>query len=99
MARRIQTTKRFNIKVSRVYDYVTVNWGVKTADNFRKKLVNRVLQMQQHPGIGRPSSKKPHIRRVLVGKQNILYYSNKRSRLYLHNMFSSYSDPNKNPYG
>jgi plasmid stabilization system protein ParE len=99
MARRIQTTKRFNIKVSRVYDYVNENWGVTVADGFLEKLDNRVLQMLNHPGIGRPSSKKPHIRRVLIGRQNILYYSSKRSRIAIHNMFSSYGDPNRNPYG
>lgn len=99
MARRFETAKRFKIKVSRTYNYVLENWGVIPANNFLEKLKLRFGQIEKHPGIGRPSGKKPKIRRILVGKQNILYYSSKRSKTSIHNMFSPYADPDKNPYG
>ena len=99
MERRFETTIRFRVKAIRTFDYVLENWGVRVAYNFVDKLDTRLLQIKKYPEIGRPSGKNPKVRRILVGKQNILYYSNKRSVTLINNMFSSYGDPGKNPYG
>jgi plasmid stabilization system protein ParE len=99
MAQRIKATKRFNLKLNRTYHYVMENCGVLAAEKFAEKVKNRIEMMKKYPEFGRPSSKKPNVRRLLVSKQNILYYSNKKSKTSIHNMFSSYGDPNKNPYG
>jgi plasmid stabilization system protein ParE len=99
MANRVKTAKRFIVKANRTYDYIIDNWGVVAAEKFAEMVNRKILLLRKYPEFGRPSSKKPNVRRLLVGKQNLLYYSNKKSKTSIHNMFSSYGDPNKNPYG
>lgn len=98
MAQRIIILKRAEQKVKKVYAYLLEKWSEKVADEFYKKFEKTVHTISLQPGIGRPSTKKPGIRRKLVTKHNCLYYRIKDDSVIIINMLDTRRNPMKNPY-
>jgi plasmid stabilization system protein ParE len=98
MAYKIQTGKPASERIIRIYNYIGLNWGSRTADKFFDKLAFRVRQIHKHPEIGRPSKKKSQFRRITVAKFNIIYYRIKGSTIIIESLYDSRADPQKNPY-
>ena len=98
MAQRIIILKRAEQKIKKVYAYLLENWNEKVADEFYNKFENTVKSISLQPGIGRPSAKRPDIRRKLVTKHNCLYYRIKNDSIIIINILDTRRNPKKNPY-
>ena len=98
MAYKLQIDPQVKKEVIRLYDYIVDNWGFKAADKFYGKVEFKIEQIIRHPGIGRPSKKKPDFRKILVAKRNIIYYKIKDTEIRVENLLNAYADPQQNPY-
>ena len=99
MAYKLQVDPQVKKEVTRIYDYIVENWGFKAADKFYGKVEFKIEQIIRHPGIGRPSKKKPAFRKILVAKRNIIYYKILGAEIWIENLLNAYGDPGNNPYG
>ncbi len=98
MAQKIIVLKRTEQKVRQVYTYLLEKWNEKVADEFYEKFEQTVQLIALHPGIGRPSSKLPGIRRKLITKHNCIYYRIKNDAIIIINMLDTRQNPKKNFY-
>jgi plasmid stabilization system protein ParE len=98
MAHKIKITKRFQIKVAQTYEYIADEWGFSVADVFYNKIILRLNVIQQHPHYGRPSKKRPEIRRSLLGRYNIIYYRIQSNTIVVVNLINAKRNPKRNPY-
>jgi plasmid stabilization system protein ParE len=98
MAYTIQIHPQAQKEIIRIYKYIVDNWGFKAADKFYGKVEFKIEQIIRHPGIGRPSKKKPDFRKLLVAKRNIMYYYIEGTGIWIENLLNAYADPEKNPY-
>ncbi len=98
MAHKIKINKRFQIKVAKTYEYIASEWGFSVADAFYDKLLLRLDIIQQHSHFGRPSKKKPEIRKTILGKYNIIYYRIHKETIIVVNLLNSKQNPKRNPY-
>ncbi len=98
MAQRVIILKRTEQKVKKVYVYLLENWSQKVADEFYGKFEKTIRDISAHPEIGRPSARRPDIRRKLVTKHNCFYYRIKDDSVIIINMLDTRRNPTKNPY-
>ena len=61
----------------------------KIADEFYVKFEKTIHKISLYPEIGRPSAKRPDIRKKLITKQNCLYYRIKKNSVIVINMLDT----------
>jgi len=98
MAQRIIILKRAENKVKKVYAYLLENWSEKIADEFYVNFEKTIHKISLYPEIGRPSAKRPDVRKKLITKHNCLYYRIKKNSVIVINMLDTRRNPKKNPY-
>ena len=98
MAYKIKINKRFEIKVAKTYEYLVNEWGFSVADAFYDKIFLKLSILQQQPFIGKVSKKQPAIRRLLLGKYNIIYYRIDGDTIVVTNLLNAKRNPKHNPY-
>ncbi len=98
MAYKIIVKKRFTNKVVRLLNYLETQWGKSVADNFLKKIENRLDTLSEQPFIGVPSDVSQSVRSILITKHNRLYYRIKGNRIEVVNMYDTRMNPKSNPY-
>jgi plasmid stabilization system protein ParE len=98
MAQRVIILKRTEQKVRKVYAYLFDNWNEKIADEFYEKFEKTIHLIAIHPRIGRPSAKRPQVRRKLITKHNCVYYRIKKNAVIIINMLDTRQNPKNNPY-
>jgi plasmid stabilization system protein ParE len=84
--------------VAKTYEFIVKQWGYSVADAFYARLLNKLNILEKQPFIGKISTKRPEIRRVLLEKHNIIYYYIDRDTIVLVNFLNSKKDPKQNPY-
>jgi plasmid stabilization system protein ParE len=98
MVYKIKVNRRFEVKVAKTYEFIVKEWGYSVGDAFYARLLNKLNILQKQPFIGKISTKRPAIRRVLLEKHNIIYYYIDRDTIVLVNFLNSKKDPKRNPY-
>jgi plasmid stabilization system protein ParE len=98
MACKIKSSKRFEVKVAKTYEYILDEWGLLAADDFLDRLLYKLYTLQRHPFIGRLTKKRPSIRRLLLEKHNIIYYRIDGDTIFLVSFRNSKTNPKRNPY-
>lgn len=98
MAYKIVWTENALEDVYSVYDYLQRNWSARVAGKFLDKCIYWINLISNYPDIGRASHKDASIKRVLVSKQNALYYKVESNIIYLIDLIDTRQDPAKNPF-
>ena len=98
MAYQVIYKKRFSNKLVKLLKYLEKDWDQKVASDFLIKLERRIDTIRKYPLIGKPSSKNPEIRAILISKHNRLYYKFSNSRITIMNMYDTRANPKNSPY-
>lgn len=59
MACKIKSSKRFEVRVAKTYEYILDEWGLLAADDFLDRLLYKLYTLQRHPFIGRITKSDP----------------------------------------
>jgi plasmid stabilization system protein ParE len=94
----VQINRRFEINLTKIYAYISREWGLKVADEFYKKIMTRMNLLKKHPFAGPPSKKRPNTRCILAGNHNRIYYRVQGNIITILAIFDTRIDPNRNPY-
>jgi plasmid stabilization system protein ParE len=84
--------------VQQLYAYIATEFGNKAADNFLERLYIRIYSLSVTPFSGVVVPKQKDVRRIIVSKQNKLYYRVKGKTVTVLILFSSKQNPKKNRY-
>lgn len=87
-------------------DFVTIlthlreNWSDDMADRFRETAYKKIDLLVSMPEMGIESANYPTVRRILVARQNALYYQYTPSNpvVFLLRIFDTRANPTENPY-
>lgn len=74
MAYQIKVSKRFRSKALKIYIWLADKWNFSVADEYYDKVEKKLHLLETQPLVGRPSGRKPEIRRTTITKHTILYY-------------------------
>jgi plasmid stabilization system protein ParE len=78
--------------------YLRENWGETVAEKFLAMVESKISILVQQPEFGRPSSKYPDVRKVLVGKRQMMYYRLKENEIEIAAFFDQKMDISKNRF-
>jgi toxin ParE1/3/4 len=84
--------------LQRIIDYLTENWSEKDADNFLEKLFIRLDILSKSPLIGKKSDKLSSVRRIVITKRNLLFYTVEGDNIIIQDIFDTRQDPSKSPF-
>lgn len=98
MAYKIKLSKLFLSKTIKLINYLEKKWGRRVAEEFKKRLDRRILQISETPQIGTNSIKLPNVKRIVLTKHNKLFYKIKGNTIYIITLFDTRQDPKKNKY-
>lgn len=76
--------------------YLESEWSQQIAEKFVTIFYQKVDLVAAFPFVGVASSKDKSIRKILITKQNALYYQLIGNRIVLLNIFDTRQNPNKN---
>lgn len=74
--------------LSNVLSYLSENWTEREIANFSKKLHKRLATISQFPISFPKSRNKPNVRRSVLSKNNIIYYSIKDDKIVILRLVS-----------
>ncbi len=98
MAYKIILSKLFLNKTIKLINYLEKKWGRKVAEEFKKELDGKILQISETPDIGINSIKVFNVKRIVITKHNKLFYKIKGNTIYIITLFDTRQDPKKNKY-
>ena len=81
-----------------ILDYLTENWSEKDADNFLEKLFLRIDILSKSPLIGKKSDKLSSVRRIVITKRNLLFYTVEGDNIIIQDIFDTRQNPSKSPF-
>jgi len=84
--------------LQRIIDYLTENWSEKDADNFLEKLFIRLDILSKSPLIGKKSDKLSSVRRIVITKRNLLFYTVEGDNIIIQDIFDTRQNPSKSPF-
>lgn len=98
MALRVITKKRFETKVKKLLEYLVMNWYDEVADDFTKRLNNKIVLLSKKPFLGKPVPTLANTRTILITKHNRIYYRLQGNSIIFLNMFDTRRNPKRNPF-
>lgn len=98
MARKIVWTKNANDDLQKIILYLKNEWSKEIAYNFEKKLLLRIDLISKFPHLGKQSIAFPEIRKIVINKQNSLYYIVEDDIVSLLNIFDTRQNPDKSKH-
>ena len=90
--------KAFNNRISNLLEYLEKEWNKEVADDFLKKLDNRISTLRLYPFIGSPSRTVKDVRGILITKHNKLFYRVSGNKILLLTLVDTRQNPKKNRY-
>lgn len=81
--------------LEKIIRYLEENWTVKEISAFSVELDRCIKIISQNPEAFPNSNVKPQLRKVVINKQNTLYYSVVGNTVKLVNIFDTRQDPKK----
>jgi plasmid stabilization system protein ParE len=94
----VEWTDDFEKQFRKIIEYLKVEWSEQAALEFSETFLNLLELINTHPYISVESHKYKSVRRILVTKQNVLYYRVKGNTIYLLELFDTRQDPSKNKF-
>lgn len=88
-------SKRAQNSLEKVIRYLEENWSETDVKNFALKLERCILILEKNPEAFPKSQRKPALRRVVITKQNTLYYFIKGHSVFLVKIFDTRQNPKK----
>lgn len=88
-------SKRALNNLAKIISYLEENWTEREIRNFAVKVDRCVAILEKNPEAFPKSWIKPDLRRVVITKQNTLYYSVKGNIIFLVNIFDTRQNPKK----
>jgi plasmid stabilization system protein ParE len=76
-----------------ILDYLTENWTQKEIHNFVRRLDKRLELIAINPRLFPKTTKRKNVRRSVLTKQTVIYYSTKENVINIVTLF----DPRQNP--
>jgi addiction module RelE/StbE family toxin len=98
MAKEIIWTKNALDDLKDIVDYLKQEWSQKSAEKFIDKCFTKIKILSHYPLIGLPSKKITNARRILISKQQSLYYRIDEDKIFLLDFFDLRQDPEKSKY-
>jgi plasmid stabilization system protein ParE len=98
MALTIITKKRFESKVKKVIEYLVLHWYDEVADEFKRKLIKKMLLLTERHYIGKRVNKLPGVRTTLITRHNRIYYRVEKHSIIFIDMLDTRMNPKKNPF-
>jgi plasmid stabilization system protein ParE len=94
----IEWTNDFEEQFKGVIKYLKNEWSEKAALEFSETFLSLLTLINTHPYISIESAKYKGVRRILVTKQNVLYYRVEGNTIYLLELFDTRQNPTKNKF-
>ena len=91
-------SEEFYLDVAEIVKYLVDNWGLSTADNFINEINEKSAILASYPDLGRPSKKAPAIRKIIISKNNWLYYKISDEAIIFARVISQKKNPLSNPF-
>jgi plasmid stabilization system protein ParE len=98
MAYKIIYSEEIRISLTSILYYLENRWSHKVAQDFFLIFLKKVENLSRSPNTGSKTGKNPDIRKTIITKHNILYYSVKNDRLELLDIFFAKRNPKKNTF-
>ena len=98
MGKRVIWKKRPLRQVRAIENYLRIEFGGKSVDDFLAKMERKMEQLCKYPDSGHLTRFKT-VRRVRIGKHNSFYYRVSGSKLIILFIWDGRMEPEKNPYG
>lgn len=98
MARRIVWSKNATDDLQRIIQYLKREWSNEIAYKFEKKLFLRIDLISKFPKLGKQSDNLPKIRKLVITKQNSMYYKVDDEFVIILNLFDNRQSPDKLEY-
>lgn len=98
MAYKIIVTKNAEHDFEEIISHIRKEWSDSIAHEFTLKVISAVDILSLLPFIGVKSEKYPSIRRIVITRQNTLYYKVIKKQVILLKLFDNRRNPGSNPY-
>jgi len=98
MERRIITTPEFRRKLSRILEYIEMEFGRKVVLDFMSRLDLQLRLISEHAEVGRQVQTRKNVRSILLNPHNKIYYKIYPSRITLLNIIDFRRHPDRNPF-
>lgn len=79
-------------------DYFVKEGQIQAAENFRTRVIERVIFIGKYPEAGRPTARRKYLRFILIDDYRRLYYRFTSKTITLLAVFDARQDPDKAPY-
>lgn len=95
MSRKVFVSKTAKRKLNSLFEYLVIEWSVKTKKDFVKKLDDSIEIIRNQPEIFPKSKKGNNLRKCVVTKQTTLYYRFNAEKIHIVTLFDTRQHPNK----
>ena len=98
MVSNIVFTKRAERAFYEIATFLEQNLSISAAQKFATNVDTKIKRLQEHPFIGRPSSKAKTVRKINISKNIQMMYRIVGKTLIISNFFDTRQDPNKSRF-
>ena len=93
--RKLVLTDRAKLNIKSLLDYLELSWSVRVREKLADKLLKNMKTIQGKPELFPKSDHNSKIRKCVILKQSILYYSFDDYSVVIIALFDTRQDPNK----
>lgn len=93
--RKLVLTNRAKFNIKSLLEYLELSWSVKVREKQADNLLKTMRMLQGNPEMFPKSDHNLKIRKCVISKQSILYYSFNQNSVVIISLFDTRQDPNK----
>lgn len=97
MGYKVIYSEHFQFKLIATTEYIADRFSLKTAADFLNEMEFKIERLQEQPLIGR-ISKQSDVRKLKVGKYNLIYYRITKECIEILDLFDQRQHPDKSKY-
>ena len=98
MVQKVVFTKTAERSFEEIASFLEVNISISTAHKFANDVDSKISRLQEHPLIGRPSSKAKTVRKINISKHLQMMYRVVGKTLIISDFFDTRQNPNKSKF-
>jgi len=95
MLPQVKLSKRAEIKLESLFNYLETKWSSRVKNNFINKLEKAIRQIQQHPEGFPKSDIIKGLHKHVITRQTTIYYKFDKKYIYIVTVFDSRRNPKK----
>lgn len=92
---KVRLSKLASFKLSKLLNYLETEWSGKTKQDFLNQLDHIFKLLSENPKIGSQSDIRSELRKIVITKQCIAYYSIDGDIIHILTIFDARQDQNK----